>query len=266
MEEKKVNIKKRRKKPRFAVIYGIILLITTVALAGHVLYNLWWSPRAETGVPILGYRMDDIPEIDESWLRETEEFGGNQEHVEYVELFPTTGPVIYFNVRIEEGTSRRNARSAATDIVEYFIEISDEVALYYNLQVVVSYGDIAARRAENRAAVAAHVHEYNWSFTESTLEYAERYPSSANVSRAEININIRLTESILIAAGEEELERMRARLAAITVMTPEQESEMIEEQGFIPSYSGIRQVPPTDISDFPIWGVWNNRRSRINWS
>jgi hypothetical protein len=264
--KEKLDIRKRIGRPRFAHIYGIILLIATIGLAFHVLYNLWLTPRIGTGTPMLGYRMEGIPELNESWVTATVEFGGNQAHVDYVEIFPTTGPVIYFNVRVEEGTSLSKARSAATDIVEHFIEISNEVARDYSLQVVVSYGDIAAQKEENQAAVTAHVHEYNRSFAESTLEYAERYPSRANVSRAEININTRLTESIIIAGGEEELERMRTRFEAITVMTEEQEQALIDEQGHIPSYSGLRQVPPTDISDFPNWGVWNNRRSRINWN
>jgi hypothetical protein len=270
MKEKKVNIKKRRNKPRFAVIYGIILFIATVTLMGHVLYHLWWSPRMETGVPILGYRMSDLSEIDESWLTETEEFGGNQEYVDYVELLWAKGPVIYFNVRVEEETSLRNARLAATEIVEHFIEISDEVALDYNLQVVVSYGDIAQRKEENQAAVTAHVHEYYWSLTEAILAHAEAYPSSANVDRAERNINA-FANSILLSAGEDELDSMRARHAAIKVMTVDQEAESVAEHGFIPVYvadhSGdVRRVPPSEISEFPNWGVWNNQRSRIDWN
>lgn len=266
MKEKKLNITKRVGKPRIAFIYGVILFIATIVLVGVVLYNLWWVPRIATGTPMLGYRMEDIPEIDESWITATEEFGENQKHVDEVEIHATTGPVIYFNVRVDEGTSLKKARAAAAEIVEHFRDISDEVVPHYNLQVVISQGDIAALRVENQAAVTAHSHEYLYDFAESTLDYAEQYPSSGNVQRAEVNINSRLTNSIRFAVGEEGLERMRERLAAIIVMTSAEEAALIEELGYMPSYSPIMQVPATEISQFPNWGVWNDRRSRIDWN
>lgn len=270
MEERNRSIKKRKKPLKFTVIYGIILFIATVALAGHVLYHLWWVPRAGAGTPILGYRMDDIPELNESWLRETEAFGGQQQHVDYVELFWNTGPVVYFNVRVLEHTSLSDARLAAADIVAHFIEISHETALDYNLQVVVSYGDIVERRKENQAAVIAHVHEFRWRLAEALLAHAENYPSSDNVSRALNNIDV-YENSIIIAAGEAELDDMRSRQAAISVMTAEQEAEWIETHGFVPVYvadhgGDIRNVPPSDISEFPNWGVWNRQHSSIDWN
>ncbi|MCL2559167.1 MAG: hypothetical protein FWE07_01655 [Turicibacter sp.] len=271
----KRDLKKRRTKPRVAFLYGIGLFVATAVFAGVVLYQLWWQPRVATGNPIFGYRMEEMPELNEAWLSATEEFGGNQVHVDYVEVIWMSGPVIYFNIRVEEGISLSEAHSAAVPILEYFIETSNEAALDYSLQVVVSYGEIAyldgdgnlaGLRADNQREVAAHTHEYHRSFAESTLEYAERYPSRANMTRANDNINSLFTASILAAGGEEELESMRTRFAAITPMTDEEESAFIESQGYIPEYSGVWQVPPTNISDFPNWGVWNNRRSRIDWN
>lgn len=265
MKEKKLNITKRIKKPSFALIYGMILFVATIVLVWSVLYNLWWIPKSSTGTPVLGYRTEDITELDEAWITATEEFGGNQTNVDEVEIFSTTGPVIYFDVRIIEGTSRENARVAATEIVEYFIEISDEVALDYNLQVAVSYGDIAELKKENQAAVTAHVHEYYWSLTEAILAFAEEVPSSDNVKRAYDNL-IAYENSIILSAGEDELARMRSRQEAITVMTPEQEVSMVEEEGQIPRYNNSRQVPPTEISQFPNWGSWNGQSSTIDWN
>jgi len=265
MRERKLNITKRLRKPRFALIYAVILFVATIALTWIVLHNLWLSPRMATGVPILGYRMEGIPELDDSWLAATTEFGRTQTNVEDVKIFWTTGPVVYFEVRLNEGTSRRDGRAVATRIVEHFIDLSDEAALYYNLQVVISVGDIAVRRAENQEAVTAHVHEYNWSLAEAILAHAERYPSSANVNRARDNINV-FANSITLAAGEAELASMRSRYEAITAWTAEEEAARVEEDGLIPGYSGFRQVPPSEISRFPNWGVWSNRRSRIRWN
>lgn len=265
MTKKNLNVTKRIRRPRIAFIYGIILCIATIVLAGAVIYTLWWTPRSATGAPILGYRMEGIAELEESWITQTEDFGGNHEHIDDVKITLTTGPVIYFDVRVIEGTSRRNAREAATVIVEHFIEISDEAALDYNLQVVISYGDIAAIIEENQAAVTAHVHEYYWLLTEAILAFAEQVPSSFNVTRAYENINA-FENSIILAAGEDELARMRSRQEAITVLTSEEEAARVEAEGQIPRYSNPVQVPPTEISQFPNWGTWNTRRSRIDWN
>ena len=269
MVERNEKFIKRKKirKPRFAVIYGIIMFIATCVFVGWVLYDLWWLPRVETGIPILGYRMDDIPDIDEIWLSRAVEFGNNQDYTDYVDIFWNEGPVIYFNIRVLEETELDDARSVASDIVEYLIEISNQVVLYYNLQAVISYGDIAQRRTENQAAVAYHVHEYNWSLTEAILAHAEEYPSRGNVSRADQNLNT-FASSIIISAGEEELERMQARHEEITAWTDEQEDEWVEEHGAIPVYGDgdVRQVPPSEISEFPNWGTWSNQHERMIWS
>jgi len=255
---------KWKRRLKFRHIYAIALIAATAYFAYSVVELLIFVPMRATGTMILGSRMDEITLLEEDWLTETETFGATVDDVDYVDIFWNLGPVVYVSVRIEPGTSRTDARSAARTVVEHLIEISDEVALQYDIQVVVSYGDVSEQVTENQAALVLHVHEYNHSFVESLITHAERYPSQYNIDRPRANILNQESvtyNSIRIVAGDEGRAEMLARIDAITPLTEEE----LEEEGPLPRHPE-RQISSSNIARFPLWGTWNNERSRISWS
>lgn len=245
---------------RFRHVYALMMLVVTGILVYHVVNLLVLTPRRDAGIPIHGHRMEEIEYLEAAWMTETEAFGATVDDVDYVSIFWNNGPVVYVSVRVEEGTTRRRARRAAREVIEYFIEVSEDVVLQYDIQVVVSYGDVVEQREENHAAVIQHVHEYHHDLVEDILAWAETYPSEFNVDRAHNNIHNVFTESIRIAVGEEGLEEMKTRLASIDIVD-EDEEEPLPRFPF-----NIRQIPPSNIARFPNWGTWNNRRARIDWN
>jgi len=275
---------KGKKRLKFRHIYALIMLLVTAYFVWHVVDLLAFAPNRDRGVIALGYRMDEIQPLEESWLTATETFGATLSNVDYVSIFWNSGPVVYVSVRVHWGTALDHARGAATEIVEHFIAVSNEVALQYNIQVVVSYGDTEEQMAENQAALVRFVHEYNHGFAERTLAWAEQYPSQANFERARYNINSRLIASIREIVGEGGLQGMRARLDAIEVVDQvgdgygdyedgaygnEDEGNEDEDSSsstLMPSYPGVLQIPRSHLTDFPNWGTWNNQRSRIIWN
>ena len=270
---------KGKRRLKFRHIYGLILFGLTVYFAWSVIDLLVLTPSRNTGIVALGARMENIDPLEDSWMNATENFGATLTDVDYVSLFWNTGPVVFVNVRFEPGISRSDARQIARDVVEYFIEVSNEVARQYDIQIVISYGDISyiddeGNRAgilvDNQNAVVQHVHEYNFNFAEATLAWAENYPSNTNVTRASGNINSRFTNSIREIVGEEGLERMRARLAAIDVVIEpargEEEDDEDEDFERMPEYPRSAQIEQSNISDFPNWGTWCNDSSRIIWT
>ena len=257
---------KRKFRLEFRHIYALCLFAVTFALVLHVLNLLVLTPRRTTGVLVHGYRMESIQYLEEAWKTETEYFGSTLDEVDYVSIFWNTGPVVFVNVRVESGTSLSDARSAATEVVEYLIDISDEVVLEYDIQVVVSYGDVSQQREENHDEVIQHVHSYNHSLVEAILAHAEQHSSEFNVDRAYQNINGAFTDSIIIVVGEEGLEEMRSRLEAIEVAIIEVGDDESESYDSIPRYLGVRQIPQSNIADFPNWGTWDNQRSRMIWT
>ena len=248
---------KGKKWLKFRHVYGFLLFLLTLALAGHAFDLLVLTPRREVGI-ILGYRMENIQALEEAWMRETETFGGTLPHVDDVTIFWNTGPVVYVSVRVDPGTSLNDARYVAREVIEFFIEASHEVARQYDIQVVVSYGDVAEQRAANHTAVAQHVHDYHHQLVEAILAHAEQYPNEFNIHRASENLSA-FAYSITVAVGESGLEEMRARLNGLVAVDLAIGNEM-------PVYAGERQVPPSNISEFPNWGTWSNERSSISWN
>ena len=260
MMERNIKPYKGKKWLKFRHIYALILLILTGLLAWHIVHVLVLTPMRETGEAVHGSRMENVQLIDPSWITEAENFGATLDDVNSVDISWLNGPVVYFNVRVEPGTRRRYARRATRAIVEHFIEVSDDVALQYNIQVVASHADrdIAEMRADNHAAVELHVHEYNHSLVEEILAHAEVHSSETNVTRARTNIDV-FASSIIAIVGEEGLEEMRARAESIRIAPLEDEDEPM------PILPIERQIPRSEISRFPIWGTWDNGRSRIIW-
>lgn len=255
---------KGKKRLKFRHIYALIMLGVTVGLILHVVNLLVLTPRRDTGVPSHGHRMDEIDDLEESWKTTTEAFGATVDHVDYVSIFWNNGPVVYVSVRVEEGTSLQDAHDVAAEIIEHFIEVSNDVVLQYDIQVVVSYGDITEQRTENHAAVIQHVHEYNHELVEEILSWAERYRSEFNVERAERNIND-FADSIKVVVGEEGLEAMLARVDAIDTIS-EAGYEDDDDHEPIPRFAVTVQIPSSDIANFPNWGTWNHEEARIDWN
>lgn len=272
MEKNRTTIKVKKLGLKFRHIYALIMIAVTSFFAWHAFDLLVLTPARQTGRAPLGDRMAEIELLEDFWLRETEEFGATLADVDYVEVIWTGGPVVYVSVRVFADTPLSYARVAARDIVEYFVVASNNVAMQYDLQVVLSTGIIAERNElgvvidgvlyENQAAVIRHVHEYNARFAERTLAHAELYPSQANFDRAEGNINRVLNESIVEVLGAAGLAELRNRLNAIVVsqLTPEDEDYV-----YLPWYQPSLQIEQSQIADFPNWGTWNNDRNQIIW-
>ena len=258
---------KWKKRLKFRHIYALVLLGITAFFAWHIIDLLVFTPMRAAGTMILGSRMEEIELLEESWLTDTETFGATVDDVDEVTVFWNQGPVVFLSVRVEPGTSRRDARAASNVVAGHFVEISGGIAEQYDIQVVAFYGDISEQVEENEAALLLHVHEYHHYLVEKIVAHAERYPSDYNVNRAFENIDV-FNESITIAAGEGEAALMRQRLDALDVVV-EYGVVFGEDEDFEPLPRLPRtlyQTPRSNIVRFPIWGTWNNDRSRISWS
>lgn len=279
MEKNRATFKFKKLNLRFRHIYALIMIAVTSFFVWHVFDLLVLTPMRQAGQAPLGYRMSDIEYMEDFWMREVEEFGATLDNVDYVEIVWTGGPVIYIIVHVFGDSSPSYARRDGREIIEYFIEITDGVALQYNLQIVLFEGVIAERDErgvvvggvlyDNQVAVVRHVHEYNAGFAERTLAHAERYPSQANFDRAYGNINRVLNASILEVVGESGLRELRDRLNAIEIFTINLDDEEVDEDAeevYMPWYPYSLQIEQSRISEFPNWGAWSNDHNRIIWS
>lgn len=249
-------------------MYKIFLAGLVGVLLLHFIITLWWVPRRDAGAPVLGDRMEGIQELEDSWINETTAFGNEQSNVNSFSIFWNSGPVVYFNVEVNEGVSRRDARRVAVAIVAHFIELSDDVAEDYNLQVAISRAgdDLAELRDANHEAVREHALAHQHGFVEEILAHAEQYSTFNNISRARGFVD-GFSTAIIATVGEEGLEAMRERLDAIVELTAEEEDQLAEELGHpVPEFRENRRVSPTDFSTFPNFGVWDHDRGRINWN
>ena len=268
MEKNRATIKLKKFNLRFRHIYALIMIAVTSFFAWHAFDLLVLTPARMTGQAPLGYRMSDIEDMEDFWMREVEEFGATLDNVDYVEVVWTGGPVIYVIVHVFDDASLSYARRDGREILEYFIEITNDVALQYNLQIVLFRGELSEVLEENQAAVIRHVHEYNAGFAERTLAHAEANPNQANFDRAYGNTNSVLRESIIEVWGEDGLREMQARLDAIEIFTVNLEDEDADndEEVYMPWYPHSLQIEQSRISEFPNWGTWSNEHNRIIWS
>jgi|GEM_PF-3483695 len=272
MEEKqKTNSKKKfdlTKLTKFQ-IYKLVLAGIVGILLLHFLITLWWVPRRDAGSPVLGDRMENIEQLENSWIRDTEAFGNDQSDVNEFSIFWNSGPVVYFNVEVNERVSRSDARSVATEIVAYFVDVSDGVAEDYNLQVVISRAgeDLRELRDENHAEVRAHTFAHQYALVEDILAHAEQYPTANNLNQVYRRLN-EFRHVIIELSGEEGLAAMWERHGAVVELTAEQEDQLADQLGLsnVPSFRENRRISPTDMSRFPNFGVWNHNRGRIDWN
>jgi len=242
---------KLKKKSGFLRIYAWILAFVSVVVLAYVFVMLYFIPTRGAGEPILGYRLEGLEEIEQSWITETEAFGNGQAHVDEVDIFHT-GLVVYFNVRVENGTTLSQARSAAEAIGEFFIDVSDGVAEDYDLQFVVSYGDLTELREDNQEAMLEHVARHRMNMVEEILVFAEQYQTEENIIRARGNLDV---------FGSEFPEDVRAdfesRYENLSPMTEEQEEALRERSdGNLPVANVEQNIPQSAIADFPNWGTW----------
>ena len=267
-EVQEKQIKKRKFKLTPLKAYKLFLAFATGVLLAHFVVMLWWVPRRDAGSPVLGDRMAYIDELETSWITDTETFGNDLNDIDNFSIFWNSGPVVYFNVRVNEDVSRRDARSKASEILNYFVDLSDGVARDYELHVVISQPvDLHELIEYNHAAVTQHVMNYRYERTKIFLSHAEDLPTATNFNNA--YAHVRDFENAIVAiVGQEGLDDIRARLDNIVQLTADEETALEEQLGVpsIPTAQHDRQVPPTNISPFPNFGIWNHRRSRINWN
>ena len=267
-EKKSENqtIQKQKFKWSFFKIYKWILAGISVLLLSHFLIFLWWIPIREAAVtPVLGYRLQGIRPLEANWKRMTEEFANALPLIDEVTIFES-GLTIYFNIRVMPDTSLADARTVADEIVVYFIERSNDVARDYDLQIVVSYGDIAEIIAYNEAAVIAHTADFLLDLTEEILTFAENYPTFPNIIRAQENIFL-LNDMFGDVLGAELIANLTARVDVLDAMTlDDYEALANANQGLAPTAQVNRHVPRSNISAFPNWGRWINESNNIRWN
>ncbi|MCL2560692.1 MAG: hypothetical protein FWE07_09415 [Turicibacter sp.] len=250
---------KRKKKIRGFRIYVWVLAALSVMLLAYVILMIYIIPTRGSGSPILGYRQEGIEDIESSWISDTEAFGGEQANVDEVTIF-YAGLTVYFNVRVNEGTSLAEARTAAEAIGEFFIDLSDGVATDYDLQFVVSYGDKDLLRTQNQEALIGHVVEHRIKIIDEILTFAQQYNTQANISRVRDNLDI-----FGASFPEEILADFESRYENLPdPMTAEQEDAIRDHNNNLPTANVEQSIPQSELADFPNWGTWI--RNRIVWN
>ena len=264
-------------------IYVVFLVILSIAFAAHLVFNFYIEPRSLSGSPILGNRLEYLSNIPENVFTDTEAFGLTQTRVEAVTV-SHIGAIIYFNVRVEAGTGVEVARTAAEEISDFFLEQAGELAEGYNIQLVVSTGDIDELKAENRAEALDHVRRHQMNLVEELTIFAEQFPTTdatvgsnhGTIDRVLSNISLlrrrqAYTEKVgeLYQVYETALADFEARVNALTPLTNEEVEVLIEQNHgniLVRDITDIRDVPQSDITDFPSWGALNNTTGLIEWN
>lgn len=257
-KENKKFKRARARKVIFRLYIGLLMLVTLVF--GMYVFNvLYLRPVRTAGSPVFGNRLEDIEPIPNHIVRETETFGASKAHIDRVTI-SITGRVVYFDVRVVEGTPAATARESTEEIAQYFLDEVGEIAADYSIQLVVSKGDIRQLRDNNRAAVIEHKREHTLFLIEEITAFAERYPTEDNINRMAQNI-----AAFRRFWDEETISAYEARFNALTPLT-EEEQENLREQygGNLPEADVSREIPRSNIAEFPIWGVLN-QRGRFEW-
>lgn len=279
-EKKKKKISKR--KVAFNSYVGL-LVIASIAFGAHLVYNFYIHPRSVAGSPIFGNRLDYLEEIPENIVPTVEAFGREQGRVEDVNI-TIIGGIVYFDVRVEDGTGVEVARAVAEEIADVFVEEAGDKAKSFNLQLVVSSGDISELKADNRADALDHVRLNQIKIVETLTEFAEIFPTiDENVGRGNGTINRVLNNIALLrnrAAYTEKvgelyemydaaLAEFEARVNALTPLTAEEIEILIEQEDtnvLSANIEDIRDIPQSNINDFPSWGALNNETGSFEWN
>lgn len=255
-EKPKATKKNRSLTKKQIVLYSYIgiLAVVTVLFGYNVLNYFYLEPMKEAGKPMYGHRTENLQTISESVLSKAEQVGASKSGVSSVTV-SVEGPVVYFDVRVNDGVDIEDAQAAAEAAANALLADAGDIANDYNLQLVVANGDIEALGAANREEELAYVKEHDIAIVEEIIANAEKYPTAANIQRANANIKV------IKKSYEEEAAAFQARIDALTELTAEQE----EALGEIPTLVVDTQIKPTTISTFPSWGAYDRNSETYNW-
>ncbi|MCU7193561.1 MAG: hypothetical protein ACLRLE_07965 [Turicibacter sp.] len=266
-EEAKKPSKKRNVTKKQVVLYSYIgvLAVVTVLFGYNVLKYFYLDPLKVAGQPIYGYRTENLQPITDSMISNAEQVGASQSGVKEIKV-TVQGPVVYFDVRVNDGVDVEKARAAAEAAATEFLAQAGDVANGYTVQLVVSSGDIKTLVETNREEELAYYKEHRLDIVERIVAQAEKYPTAKNIERAQNNINV-MPKDYNEKTGQyearypEEKAAFQARIDALTPLTAEEE----EELGEIPYLEVDQSIKPTNISPYPCWGAYDTTTETFEW-
>ena len=266
-EEAKKPSKKRNVTKKQVVLYSYIgvLAVVTVLFGYNVLKYFYLDPLKVAGQPIYGYRTENLQPITDSMISNAEQVGASQSGVKEIKV-TVQGPVVYFDVRVNDGVDVETARAAAEAAATEFLAQAGDVAKGYTVQLVVSSGDIKTLVETNREEELAYYKEHRLDIVERIVAQAEKYPTAKNIERAQDNINV-MPKDYNEKTGQyearypEEKAAFQARIDALTPLTAEEE----EELGEIPYLEVDQSIKPTNISPYPCWGAYDTTTETFEW-
>ena len=256
-EGAKKTSEKRNVTKKRTVLYGYIgvLAVVTVLFGYNVLKYFYLDPLKVAGQPVYGYRTEELQTISQDAITKAEEVGESQSGVESVTI-TVQGPVVYVDVRVEDGVNIDDAREVAEDSTNELLTQAKDVINDYNVQLVVSSGDIEEVAATNREEELSYIKEHDLAIVEQIVANAEKYPTATNIQRANANIDI------LEKSYKEEADAFRTRINALTELTAEEE----ENLGAIPELVVDQSIKQSDISTYPSWGVYDKTTETFEWN
>ena len=264
-------------RKRMFQAYALILILVTGIFGYHLLDYFVLSHNETAGEPVFGNRLDYLDEIPQSIKDSAMRFGNGLPGIVSVDL-DNRGAVIFLKVEVNGATEVSEAQESAEQIMEFFLEEAGSRTEGYNFQLVVTTGDSAELAQQNRQASIDHIYDHFYFLAEQTLSHAEEFPATDFIDRAQGNINI-FANRFGSAAGThrnnfrettaDKVAALQERLDAITPWTADEEEEQAERfNGTLPTVlqGTDRLIPPSNVSDFPSWGIINRDTGDVQWN
>ena len=271
------KIRHAKVRKRLFQLYVLALIAVTGAFGYHLVDVFVLQHNAVAGTPYFGHRLDDLQPIPDNIKQAASSFGTTLPGVISATV-DNRGAVIFVDVRVNEYVELEAAQSAAEQLTDYFLERAGDLADGYNLQIVVSAGDLATLAAENRRAAIDHIYNYFYFLAETTVSHAEEFSVAGNITRAQDNINVFNNRFNNPEGAHREnfrettvtdVANLQARLDAIIPWTEDEEAQQLEAHGgrFPNVLQGSdRLVPQSNINDFPSWGIINRETGQFQWN
>lgn len=255
-EEAKKTSKKRNLTKKQTVLYSYIgvLAVVTVLFGYNLLNYFYLDPMKAAGQPVYGYRTEKLEPISDAIISKAKEVGSSQSGVKEVSI-KVQGPLVYFDIRVNDGVDVQKARAAAEAAANEFLSQAGDIANNYTLQLITSVGDIKELATKNREEELAYIKQHDIAIIELIVANAEKYPTAANIQRAKDNINLMPQEY------SQEATVFNERIKALKELTAEEE----EALGEIPYLEVDQTIKPTDISSYPSWGVYDKTTKKFIW-
>ncbi|MDE5978104.1 MAG: hypothetical protein K2G70_06565 [Turicibacter sp.] len=259
---KKLNLTKKQ-----VILYSYIgiLVVVTLLFGYHLLKYFYLDPLKVAGQPVYGYRLENLEPISDSIISSAKQAGESQTGISEVNV-TVQGPVIYIDVRANEGVdveiARRGAEAAATELLNQVGEPLDQ----YTMQMVVSSGDLKELAEANREEELEYYRQHRLDIIEQIVSYAEQYPTQKNIDRAQANIDVMPYDynektGTYETRYPEEQAAFQQRVNALTPLTEEEELAL----GDIAYLEVNQAIEPTSISAYPSWGAYDKLTETFEW-